>query len=148
GDGQLGHNSTAQSLDPVSVDTTGALAGKTVTSVSAGGNHTCAVADGAAYCWGLGSDGQLGRNATAKSLVPVAVDTSGVLAGKTVTSVSVGSHHTCAVAAGAARRSSDGAGGRLGHNSTAHTLVPVAVDTTGALAGKIVTSVLAGVNHT
>ena len=31
------------------------------TSVSTGGTHTCAVADdGAVYCWGLNSDGQLG----------------------------------------------------------------------------------------
>src|SRR5690606_39779795 len=53
--------------------------GKGFTNISAGGTHTCAVADGAAYCWGLGSSGQLGHNATTNTSVPVAVDTTGAL---------------------------------------------------------------------
>ena len=45
---------------PVAVVTSGALAGKTITDVSAGDSHTCAIADGHAYCWGQGVWGVLG----------------------------------------------------------------------------------------
>ena len=55
------------------------IEGKTVTAVSAGGAHSCAVADGAAYCWGWGASGQLGDGSTAFRSVPVAIDISGVL---------------------------------------------------------------------
>ncbi len=60
---------------PVAVNTSGALADKTITTVSAGGNHVCAIANSQAYCWGENSSGQLGNNATTNSLVPVAIDT-------------------------------------------------------------------------
>ena len=45
----------------MAVDTSGVLAGKTVTAITAGGYHTCAVADGKAYCWG---DNDPGSSAT------------------------------------------------------------------------------------
>ncbi len=56
-DGQLGDNSSTSSTVPVVVDTSGVLAGKTITAVSAGDYHSCAVADGRAYCWGLNVSG-------------------------------------------------------------------------------------------
>ena len=83
---------------PVAVDTSGVLAGKTLTQITAGDNHMCALdSAGAAYCWGHNSDGELGDGSTADSSVPVAVDTSGVLAGKTLTQITAGSDHTCAL---------------------------------------------------
>ncbi|HRQ86878.1 MAG TPA: prepilin-type N-terminal cleavage/methylation domain-containing protein, partial [Candidatus Saccharibacteria bacterium] len=66
-------------------------------TVFAGADHTaCAVASGKAYCWGNGRFGILGNNSTADSHTPVAVVTSGALAGKTVAAVSVGMSHACA----------------------------------------------------
>ncbi len=42
--------------------------------VSAGDDHTCAVADeAAAFCWGSGQEGQLGNGATNTALSPVRV---------------------------------------------------------------------------
>jgi hypothetical protein len=46
--GQLGNGSVTNSPLPVAVDAGGALAGRSVTAVIAGGEHTCAVADGRA----------------------------------------------------------------------------------------------------
>ena len=93
GDGQLGNNSTTQSLVPVAVDTSGVLSGKTILSISTRSNHTCAIAsDNLAYCWGNNASGQLGNNSTTPSLVPVAVDTSGVLAGKTMRAIAATVH--------------------------------------------------------
>jgi len=72
--GQLGDGSTSDSAVPVAVTTSGVLAGKTLTQVSAGGFHACAVdARGKAYCWGNGDSGQLGDASTSNSAVPVAV---------------------------------------------------------------------------
>src|SRR5882672_6726800 len=83
GGGQLGDGSTAASGTPVAVDTTGALAGKTLTQVSAGYDFTCALdTSGRAYCWGVNDNGELGNGNTADTTEPVAVNTSGVLAGK------------------------------------------------------------------
>ena len=148
--GQLGNNSTTQSLVPVAVNTSGVLAGKTVTSISTDYSHTCALADGQAYCWGDNTYGQLGNNSTTQSLVPVAVNTSGVLAGKTVTSISTstGTFYTCALADGQAYCWGVNINGQLGNNSTAQSLVPVAVNTSGVLAGKTVTGISAGGSHT
>ena len=78
--GQLG-NGTASHCDPsegvymcgppspVSVP---GLTG--LTSIAGGSYHTCALAaDGAGYCWGAGSAGQLGNGTTTQSLSPVPV---------------------------------------------------------------------------
>jgi alpha-tubulin suppressor-like RCC1 family protein len=147
--GQLGDGTTTDSLVPVAVNTTGVLGGKTITAISAGTSHTCAIANGAAYCWGLGTDGRLGNNSTSQSTVPVAVDTSGVLSGKTITAISAGDAHTCAIANNAAYCWGDNTSyGMLGDNSTTDRLTPVAVDTSGVLSGKTITTISAGDQHT
>ncbi|MET0980356.1 MAG: hypothetical protein ABWX90_03810 [Candidatus Saccharimonadales bacterium] len=147
--GQLGDNSTTQSAVPVAVNAAGLLTGKTITAITTGDAHTCALADGTAYCWGSGSYGQLGHASINESLVPVAVDTSGVLAGKTITAISAGFNHTCAIADGGAYCWGDNfIFGMLGNNSTTQSTVPVAVDTSGVLAGKTITAISAGYTHT
>jgi alpha-tubulin suppressor-like RCC1 family protein len=147
--GQLGTNSTADSSVPVAVDTAGALVGKTLSGIAAGDTHTCATADGRAYCWGNNNFGRLGNNSTSTSWVPVAVDTYGVLAGKTVTSVTAGWYHSCAVADGQAFCWGFNGNGRLGNDSTTPSSVPVAVEAdSGPLAGKMVTAISAGADHT
>jgi alpha-tubulin suppressor-like RCC1 family protein len=141
--GQLGNNSTTQSLVPVAVSTSGVLAGKTLTQITAGNAHACALdASGSAYCWGANGTGQLGNGSTTRSLVPVAVTTSGVLAGKTLTQIAGGPGHTCALdSAGAASCWGANGNGQLGNSSTTQSLVPVAVTTSGVLAGKTLTQI-------
>ncbi len=97
--GQLGNNSTISSSTPVAVYTGGALAGVALTQISAGSGFTCALASaGATYCWGSNANGQLGNNSTVQSNVPVAVNTAGVLSGKTLTQIAAGQNSTCALA--------------------------------------------------
>ena len=152
--GQLGDGSTANSSVPVAVHTGGVLAGKTLTQISAGGGgglETCALdSTGGAYCWGDNQNGGLGDGSTANSSVPVAVDTSGVLAGKILTHISVGGDGACALdSAGAAYCWGDNSYGELGDGSTAlYSSVPVAVDTGGVLAGQTVTQISAGYEDT
>ena len=145
--GQLGNSSTTGSSMPVNIGVP--LADKTVTAISAGGLHSCAVADGKAYCWGWNNSAQLGNNSLADSTVPVAVNTDGPLAGKTVTAISAGRYHTCVVADGTAHCWGSNAYGQLGNNSTTNSTVPVAVKAdSGPLAGKTVTAITAGDLHT
>ena len=148
--GNLGNNSTTNSLIPVAVNTTGVLAGKTIKQISAGTSHTCAIAsDDKAYCWGAGSSGQLGNGTTSMTKVPVAVNTTGVLAGKTIKQISAYGFHTCAVASdNKAYCWGNNTSGKLGNNSTTNSLIPAAVNTTGVLAGKTIKQISAGSMHT
>ncbi|MFN8183661.1 MAG: fibronectin type III domain-containing protein [Candidatus Nanopelagicales bacterium] len=146
--GELGDDSTVSSPSPVAVYTRGALADKYLTATSSGYSHSCVVADGHVYCWGYNGVGELGNNSTANSTVPVAVDTSGVLNGRTVTAISAGVGHTCAVADGRVYCWGRNTWGQLGDNSVANSTVPVAVDTSGALQGKTVTAISAGLGRT
>ena len=66
-------------------------------SIGSGEYHTCAIIDNQVYCMGDNQYGQLGNDSTTQSLVPVAVNTSGVLSGKTVSQISAGNGHTCAI---------------------------------------------------
>jgi hypothetical protein len=135
GDGELGDAGTTGSSTPVAVDTSGALAGKTLTDVSTGFDQTCAVdSAGVAYCWGGNGYGELGDASTTDSDVPVPVDTSGVLAGKTLTHVSTGGYFTCALdRAGAVYCWGDNYGGDLGDGSTTMSDVPVLTRLPGGL---------------
>ena len=76
--GQIGDNTTGTDrLAPVAVNIasgTSSLYGKTVTSISANGYHTCAIdSAGHVHCWGNNNQGAIGDNTTIDRLVPVAV---------------------------------------------------------------------------
>jgi len=148
--GQLGNNSMVDSSRPVAVNMTGVLAGKTTKQISTGAYHTCVVAsDDNAYCWGENMKGQLGNNSTANSSVPVKVDTSGVLAGKTIKQISTGHYHTCAVASDDKMYCwGENNNGELGNGSTVDSRVPVAVNMTGVLAGKTIKQMSVGTYNT
>jgi alpha-tubulin suppressor-like RCC1 family protein len=131
--GQLGNNSTTQAAVPVAVTASGVLSGKTLTQITAGNGSACAIdSAGAAYCWGSDTTGQLGNNSTTQATVPVVVTASGVLSGKTLTQVAVGSAAACALdSTGAAYCWGSDSSGQPGNNSTTQATVPVAVTTSG-----------------
>jgi alpha-tubulin suppressor-like RCC1 family protein len=150
GTGALGDGSTAYSSDiPVAVDTSGVLAGKALSRIAAGYNHTCATdRAGAAYCWGDNSRGELGDGSTVSSSVPVAVQAGGALVGQRVTHISAAFHYTCATdRAGAGFCWGAGGDGVLGNGTTSDSSVPVAVQTTGVLAGETLTGISTGSSH-
>jgi alpha-tubulin suppressor-like RCC1 family protein len=158
--GQIGNNTSGATnvTLPTKVIDTGALSGKSVTSISQDGYysgsytpsyaHVCAVASGAVYCWGDNVSGQLGINSTTDSSVPVAVSTSGVLSGKTVQDVVVGLQHSCALANSKVYCWGNNGGGQLGNSSNTTSLIPVAVsELTGGLLGKTITAIGGGANR-
>ena len=148
GYGQLGNSSYTNSNVPTSVVTKGALDGKSITDIASGGEHSCVVASGAAYCWGEGSSGELGNGDSRTYSNPVAVAATGVLAGKTVTSIAVGDQHSCAIASGDVYCWGANYQGQLGNSSNVSSYVPVAVTKSGVLLGKTVTDLFAGSSHT
>jgi alpha-tubulin suppressor-like RCC1 family protein len=150
-DGQLGINSKTNSTVPVPVYQDGTLAGRSIVAMSAGIGHSLVLcSDGTLAAWGDNSYGQLGNNDNSRTgkLTPVPVDRSGLLAGKTITAVTAGFSHNLAMC-------SDGTlatwgwnkDGQLGNNTTTDSSVPVAVSTSGVLAGKLPTAISAGYGH-
>ena len=64
--------------------------------LAAGEDHTCAIdADGAVWCWGTGTSGELGTGQTANRWQPFITDSLGV--GRTAIDITAGGDHTCAV---------------------------------------------------
>jgi alpha-tubulin suppressor-like RCC1 family protein len=121
--GQLGDSTATNRSTPVAVWQQGA----TYTSLTAGANHTCAIATGGqAWCWGEDADGRLGDSTTATiPLIPVRVHPLGAVA---FTSLSAADMHTCGLdSGGQAYCWGSNDSGRLGNNSTAYALTPVAV---------------------
>jgi len=70
-----------------------------VTAVSAGGSHTCALAGGDVWCWGINRHGQTGPLNTWNVPTPVKVEILEPSGDQVdVTAVSAGRIHTCALA--------------------------------------------------
>ncbi len=144
--GQLGDNSETQRTTPVPVYTSGVLNGKSITDVSAGWYHSVALdSDGKLYAWGDNTNGQLGDNSTTSSSVPVTVNTSGVLNGKTITAIAAGVDHTLALDSdGKVYAWGDNTSGQLGDGSNSESEIPVAVSTSGILSTKTITAIAIG----
>ena len=144
--GQLGDNSETQRTTPVTVYTSGALASKNVTAVSAGWYHSLALdSDGKVYAWGDNTNGQLGDNSTTSSSVPVSVYTAGALNGKSITAIAAGLDHTLALDSdGIVYAWGDNTSGQLGDGSNSDSKIPVAVSTAGILSGKTISAIAVG----
>jgi hypothetical protein len=115
--GQLGTIVAADSNVPV--DVFGLGAGSGVTAIAPGRDHTCAVVNGAAKCWGSNASGALGTGDFVNSDTPISVP--GLSSG--VTDASVGPNTSCVVVSGAVKCAGYSFVGQLGtgadhfHNS-------------------------------
>lgn len=103
--GQLGDDQMAESLVPVPVV---GISGSAA-SLALGNNHSCVLtAEGAVYCWGRNSEGQVGDG----TLDPTAATARKIVSTVVLTSLSAGDNHTCA-------HSAEGASLCWGANDTA-----------------------------
>lgn len=117
--GQLGANIGSGQVNVpvqvVSVSGMGVL--ENVKELTAGANHTCAVADGIVYCWGSNISQQLGNDSFQDSSYPVGVMNSGYVTLTSVSSITGGANHACATnAIGEVYCWGAGASGQIGNN--------------------------------
>jgi alpha-tubulin suppressor-like RCC1 family protein len=136
--GQLGVGTNPYLLVPADVPrlSTGASA------VRAGYSHACAITTaGGVRCWGSNGAGELGDGTLVTRGTPAAV--SGLAAG--VSSIAVGSRHSCALTLGGGVRCwGNNDYGQLGDGTTMSRSTPV--DVSGLTSG--VTAIAAGIAHT
>lgn len=122
--GQLGDDAGGLGVESHVPVTVSGLSG--ATSISVGYGYVCALAAGAAKCWGYNSSGELGNGSASgfESLVPIGV--TGL--GSGVAGISTGSSTACAVTtAGAVKCWGRNDGGQLGNNTQDDANVPVDV---------------------
>ena len=140
GSGQLGDGTGIDRLRPVVVsNATGSGPLTTVTSVTTGGNHSCArLTIGWVACWGSNTRGQLGVGSTVNLRRPTVVYDGAKVAPLLASEVSAGGDHTCAWLPGnRAACWGSNEDGELGIGSGGYRLRPVLVSTragTGPLA--------------
>ena len=145
--GRLGHGDQQTQLLPKKVE---AFAGQRVLAVSAGLSHNLAItADGSAWSWGSGGNGQLGHGGDQhQQLLPKKIE---ALAGRRVVAVSAaaGPHSLAITADGAVWSWGWGANGRLGHGDEQYQLLPnqPLPKKVEAFAGQRVVAVSAGSRH-
>lgn len=126
--GQAGTGATSTRA-PLPAIVTGLDAG--ISDVTTGGNHSCAITTaGQAFCWGYNTSYQLGDGTNTNHPAPVAVKNIA-----SVSQISAGFQHTCAVAAGAAKCWGNGGLGRLGNGGNSPSSTPT--DVSGLSSGVV-----------
>lgn len=125
--GKIGDNSATTRNAPVNI--LGPLTSTALLMISAGTEHTCAIASGTGfgYCWGLNGNGQLGDGTVTQRSIPTAIQ--GVLASVPLSWISCGAFYTCAIRASDSRTFCWGinGAGQLGDGTVTQSTVPVAV---------------------
>ena len=142
--GKNGNGSNINQLTPAPVTMP---PGRTFVLLDTGSLHSCAIDDlGKGWCWGTGTNGQLGTGGATTAMTPVAV---AMPVGVTFTAISAGYGHTCAInTSGVAYCWGLNSSGQLGIGSTTPamtpTLVPGAGDLTDLHAGYMSTCAVTG----
>eukprot|EP00164_Ancoracysta_twista_P007242 GFYU01010246.1.p1 GENE.GFYU01010246.1~~GFYU01010246.1.p1 ORF type:complete len:508 (+),score=103.18 GFYU01010246.1:147-1670(+) len=136
-EGQLGHDDKADVFIPKVVQ---CFDGMSVAQVSLGGMHSAAIVDGKVYCWGAGTEGQLGVEPRVEAQTQPSVVTT--LSECTAHSVVCGSQFTyCVTDEGVVYSWGDGHGGCLGQGGDAESVTtPTQVESLQGYAVKEITA--------
>jgi len=96
------------------------------TAISAGDSHACAVLQGASYCWGRNSSGQVGNGTPSAAVVtPYKVTTGAMSDGRVSIGIGAGDATSCNVANGLINCWGDNSNMQAGAQSGATVLSPV-----------------------
>jgi alpha-tubulin suppressor-like RCC1 family protein len=148
--GQLGNGVTnAQYTSPVAVLQGAIPVGVTLSSLTTGQSHSCAIgSNDKAYCWGRNDVGSLGNGTLTSSNIPTAVTQGAIPAGVAIRSLTANSLHTCTVGSdGKAYCWGYNSSGQLGNGTITQASSPVAVSQGAIPAGVTIRSVTAGYGH-
>jgi alpha-tubulin suppressor-like RCC1 family protein len=133
-EGQLGNGTRISSAVPVAVVGGLSFTFLTTNIMENSESYTCGLAtSGVAYCWGTGSDGELGNGTTTVkqgswSIKNVLTAPTSVAVGVTFTALSAGGLHVCGIStSGTAYCWGNGSWGQLGTGSKRGSLTPVIV---------------------
>lgn len=149
GSGQLGNGTKNPARNPVAVDVTGVLAGKSVIAVASGAYHSLAItSEGLLVGWGEDSISQLGDGGQfVQRISPVLVSTNSAIAGLHFTAVAVGEYHSLALST-SGRVYSWGKNfyGQLGTGDISDQKFPVPATISGVLSNKTIVAISAGLS--
>ena len=154
-------NFPAPSISNVNPNTIGQAGGETVSItgtnflnyglstfefISAGDNHSCGIGQGWVFCWGQGTNGQLGNGGTTQSLTPVAISRGQIPEGVRFTKITTGTSYSCGIGDnGLAYCWGLNNTYQLGDGTLTQRTTPVAVTMPS---GVRFTDIAAGANHT
>ncbi|HOT91029.1 MAG TPA: hypothetical protein PLJ78_02965 [Anaerolineae bacterium] len=143
--GQLGNGTTTDANTPVNVS--GLSSGVTAIAVvdrAQGDEHSCAVVNGAAKCWGYNYAGALG-NGQKGDATPVTTPVDVVGLSANVTDIAAGADHSCAIVGGSVKCWGFSYYGQLGNGTSGtYDIYPSPVNVIGLPAGA--TKIVAGNN--
>lgn len=98
--GQLGTGSTTP-IRQTAPSTLSGVGTRAATAISAGDDHACAVLQGATYCWGGNTSGQVGNEVpSASAPTPFRVNTGAMADGRVSINADAGGSSTCNIANG------------------------------------------------
>lgn len=125
--GQLGNGTATDSFFPVPVRTNSNASLNSIQAIDSeagfAAGHSCALRNGAVWCWGFNLFGQIGRAGGVDS--PWAIQVPGLTG---LTSIATGGDHTCVrTEAGSVRCFGRNLHGELGNGSTTNSASPVQV---------------------
>ena len=145
--GQLGDGTTFDKNRPILINT-GAIANKVIVSIACGTYHSMAIDNtGKVYVWGNNLQGQLGNGSTTQQNTPILINT-GAIANKVIVSIVCGNFYTMVLDnTGQVYAWGFNAHGQLGNGDTIQQNTPILINT-GAIANKVIVSIVCGANHT
>ena len=125
--GQIGDGFTTDRLLPTLTSASSYF----LSDVTAGSNFSCGIRDdGAGFCWGNDTNGNLGNDVGISTSSPIAIDTTGI-ASNTFRAIKAGAAHACALAySGELYCWGSSSSKQTGTNNTADLQSPTLVDPT------------------
>ncbi len=149
--GQLGIDGNGSSNVPVKVfdHVAEGFTNTGITDIEAGSEHYCVVKSGSVFCWGYGSEGQLGNDDTDDSYVAVKVVANEGFTNTAVTALGLFDYNTCAVEAGALYCWGYNDDGQFGNDDSGSEEAPVkALDNPdGDFTNSNITGIAVGYGH-
>ena len=127
--GQLGNGTNNNASIPIAIAQGAIPAGVYLKYVSAGYDHTCAIAsNNQTYCWGGNQYGQLGNGTNNNASIPIAIAQGAIPAGVYLTQIQSAGMFTCGLGSnGWVYCWGQNHGGQLGNGTNHNKLVPTQI---------------------